>query len=118
MQAIPQTNVDDYIDQFDGEVKKRLILLRALILELSPDAVESISYGMPAYKLGKKPFVYFAGFAKHVGFYALPTTHAKFKSELSKYKTGKGSVQFPNDQAFPIELIKELVFFRLLEMGH
>jgi uncharacterized protein YdhG (YjbR/CyaY superfamily) len=70
---------------------------------------------MPAYKTHGKPLVYFAGFKKHIGFYATPTGHAEFKSELSQYKQGKGSVQFPIDQPVPYELIDRIVEFRVQE---
>lgn len=113
MKANTPANVEAYIDQFDGEVKTRLKQLRTMIKEEVPNAAESISYGMPAYKLSGKPLAYFAGYAHHIGFYALPTAHEAFKVALSKYKTGKGSVQFPNDQPLPTDLIKEMLQFRV-----
>ena len=62
-----------------------------------------------------KPLVYFAGFKNHIGFYATPTGHAEFAKELSKYKHGKGSVQFPVDKPLPLELIGKIVKFRVEE---
>lgn len=109
------TNVDQYIQGFEEETQERLIALRKLIRETAPEAVESISYGMPAYKVNGKPLVYFAGYKSHIGFYATPTGHKAFEEELSKYKQGKGSVQFPLSEALPIKLIKEIVLFRLAE---
>jgi len=82
-------------------------------LQTAPDAVESISYAMPAYKLNGKPLVYFAGYKNHIGFYATPTGHEAFKEELSKYKQGKGSVQFPVDEPMPLDLIRRIVAFRV-----
>lgn len=87
--------------------------MRHLIRKNAPEAVESISYGMPGYKLNKKPLVYFAGHANHIGFYATPVGHEAFALELSGYKTGKGSVQFPIDQPLPTELIERMVRFRV-----
>jgi uncharacterized protein YdhG (YjbR/CyaY superfamily) len=109
------TNVDQYIQGFEEETQERLTAIRKLILETAPEAVESISYGMPAYKVNGKPLVYFAGYKSHVGFYATPTGHKAFEKELSKYKQGKGSVQFPLNEALPTKLIKEIVLFRLAE---
>ncbi|MDF3027377.1 MAG: hypothetical protein K0S23_1684 [Fluviicola sp.] len=109
------TTVDEYIQEFEGETRERLIAIRKLIRETAPEAVESISYGMPAYKVNGKPLVYFAGYKSHVGFYATPTGHKAFEKELSKYKQGKGSVQFPLNEPLPIKLIKEIVLFRLAE---
>jgi uncharacterized protein YdhG (YjbR/CyaY superfamily) len=71
--------------------------------------------GRPWYLLSTngKPLVYFAGFKKHIGFYATPTGHTEFANELSTYKQGKGSVQFPLDKPIPYELIKRIVAFRV-----
>ena len=109
------TSVDDYILSFPSEIQQRLTQIRALIKERAPDAVESISYGMPAYKTHGKPLVYFAAFAQHIGLYATPSGHSAFSSELSKYKQGKGSVQFPLDEPLPRELIERIVVFRVEE---
>jgi len=70
---------------------------------------------MPAYKINKKPLVYFGGFAKHIGFYATPTGHEKFRKQLSIYKQGKGSVRFPLDKPIPCDLIERIVKFRVKE---
>lgn len=78
-------------------------------------AEEGISYGMPAYKMNGRPLVYFAAFKNHIGFYATPTGHAAFAKELSGYKQGKGSVQFPVDEPMPLQLIADIVKFRVEE---
>ena len=107
-------NVDEYIEAFPTQIKSILEALRVIVLKNSPNANEGISYGMPAYKMNKKPLVYFAAFKNHIGFYATPTGHSQFAGELSKYKQGKGSVQFPFDDV-PYELIERIVKFRVLE---
>lgn len=104
--------VDTYINQFHGDMKVRLLEMRQVIRAEAPDADESISYGMPAYKLRGKPVVYFGGYEHHIGFYATPNGHEAFRDEFAKYKQGKGSVQFPNDKPLPIELIKRVVRYR------
>lgn len=105
-------SVDAYIAAFPQEVGSRLQTIRKTVQEIAPEAVESISYGMPAFKLNGKPLVYFSGFKKHIGFYATPSGHDAFVEELSLYKQGKGSVQFPHDKPLPKELIKRIVIFR------
>ncbi|MEL0456804.1 DUF1801 domain-containing protein [Flavobacteriaceae bacterium SZ-1-7] len=107
--------VEDYIAIFPEATQEKLNLMRETIKKHAPNTVESIAYGMPAYKLNKKPLVYFGGFAKHIGFYATPSGHEKFQEELSIYKQGKGSVQFPIDQPLPIDLIIKIVKFRVEE---
>jgi uncharacterized protein YdhG (YjbR/CyaY superfamily) len=107
-------SVDEYIRSFPNDIQTILEKIRTTIIKNSPNAVEGISYGMPAYKLNGKPLVYFAAFKNHIGFYATPTGHSKFKEELSGYKQGKGSVQFPVNEV-PYGLIKRIVEFRVSE---
>lgn len=104
--------VEEYIGQFEGEVKARLLKMRKLVRSTVPDAEEGIMYGLVGYKLNKKPLVYFGGFAHHIGFYATPNGHEAFAKEFARYKQGKGSVQFPNDQPLPVELIKRVIAYR------
>lgn len=109
----PMADVDAYIEQQPEGIRALLQRLRELIVATAPRAEESIAYGMPAYKLDGKPLVYFAGFAKHIGFYATPTGHEAFADELAHYKQGKGSVQFPLNQDLPWDLIERIVRFRV-----
>lgn len=108
-------DIDNYISGFPQDVQDILKKIRTIIQQSAPEAVESMAYGMPAYKTNKKPLVYFAAFKNHIGFYATPSGHTEFKRELSKYKQGKGSVQFPLDQPMPYELIELMVRFRVEE---
>lgn len=108
-------NFDAYIIDFPKETQDILIQIRSLIIKTAPEAKESINYGMPAFKLKGKPLVYFAAYENHIGFYATPTGHQAFANELSKYKQGKGSVQFPLNQAIPFDLIERITKFRVTE---
>ena len=108
-------NIDEYIAGFPEDIKEKLEQVRQLIRITAPQSEEMISYGMPAYKLHGRPLVYFAAFKNHIGFYATPTGHAEFAKELSTYKQGKGSVQFPIDQPMPLKLIAQIVEFRVIE---
>lgn len=114
MKTDPQT-VDAYMESFPEEVRKLLRKVRSTVRKNAPEAVEGIAYGMPAYKANGKPLVYFAGYRSHLGFYATPTGHKEFAAELSGYKQGKGSVQFPLDKPIPYELIGRIVAFRVKE---
>jgi uncharacterized protein YdhG (YjbR/CyaY superfamily) len=109
------STVDEYIASFPENIRVLLNMMRETIRLAAPDAEETIAYGMPAYKAYKKPLVYFAGFINHIGFYASPSGHSEFAKELSKYKQGKGSVQFPLDEPLPLELVSRIVKFRVKE---
>lgn len=108
-------SVDEYINTFPNEVQDVLQKIRATIKTQAPQAIESISYGMPSYKANGKPLVYFGGFKKHIGLYATPAGHKKFAQELAPYKQGKGSVQFPIHKPIPYNLIARMVTFKLTE---
>ena len=107
--------VASYFAKFPEASQKRMQQIRTLILEKAPEAQESISYGMPAYKTNGKPLIYFAAFKNHIGLYATPSGHTHFADALSQYKQGKGSVQFPNEQPLPLDLIAEIIAFRVEE---
>jgi len=107
------SNIDEYIAGFPKEVQAILEQVRATIRKVAPDAEEAISYGIPTFKLQKTNLVHFAGFKNHVGFYPTPTGSEAFKEELSGYKTGKGSVQFPLDKPMPLALITRITQFRI-----
>lgn len=104
-------NIDEYIAGFPDDVQKLLKQIRKTIKKAAPDAEESISYAIPTFKLNNRPLVYFAAFKNHVGLYATPNGHEAFQNELSGYKQGKGSVQFPLDKPMPLDLINKIVKF-------
>ena len=105
-------SIDEYIERFPEETQQLLQEMRLMIRRAAPKAEESISYGMPTFRLGRNR-VYFAGFRNHIGFYPIPSGIEAFKKELSKYKQGKGSVQFPIDEPLPLALVSRIVKFRM-----
>ena len=107
--------IDIYIKQFPTKVQEELHKIRQLIKTNAPYAEEMISYGMPGYKINKKPLVYFAAYKNHIGLYATPSGNEQFKKELSVYKQGKGSVQFPLDKPIPYKLIGRIVKYKMKE---
>lgn len=107
-------DIDAYIISQPIDVRERLEQIRQTIKTAAPKAEEVISYHMPAFKFHGM-LVYFAAYKNHIGFYALPSDHDEFKKELSIYKQGKGSVQFPLDKPIPLTLIKKIVKFRMKE---
>lgn len=114
MEMKKPSTVDEYIAQFAPETQRTLQQVRALIKKTAPDAEEVISYAMPGYKWNGM-LVWFAGYGHHLGFYPMPSALTAFKSELSKYKSSKGAVQFPLDQKMPIALITKMIKFRMQE---
>ncbi len=102
-------SVDEYIASAPEETQGKLKELRKTILETVPEAEESISYGLSAYKYKGKPLIYFGIWKKHIGIYALPANIDEYKEELKKYVTSKGAIQIPLDEKLPIPMIKKLI---------
>jgi len=106
--------IDEYIKLFPKHIKKKLSEIRTCIKKAAPAADEKISYQIPTFYLCGN-LVHFGGFSKHIGFYPGAGAVIKFKYELSKYKTAKGSIQFPIDKPLPVVLIRKIVKYRIEE---
>jgi uncharacterized protein YdhG (YjbR/CyaY superfamily) len=104
--------IDEYIRAFPKPVQKKLESIRRLVRKLAPEAQEKISYQIPTFYLNGN-LVHFAAFKSHIGFYPTPSGINEFQEELSKYKNGKGSVQFPMEDPLPMELIRRMVEYRI-----
>lgn len=107
-------NIDDYIATFPENVQHKLNELRSAIKESAPEAEEAISYGMPTFKLNGN-LVHFAAYKRHIGFYPTHSGILAFEEKLSVYKHSKGAVQFPIDGPIPLDMVREMVRFRVKE---
>ncbi len=102
------TPIDTYIKDSDPRVQKYLKQLKRIIKDVLPKQVEeTISYGIPTFKLNRKYVVYFGGFKEHVSIFPAPV--AAFVKELKNYHTSKGTVRFSLGKPLPISLIKKMV---------
>ena len=106
--------INEYIATFPEDVQEILEKMRKVIHEAAPEAEETISYGMPTFKLHGN-LVHFAAYKKHIGFYPTPSGITAFKEEISGYKSSKGAVQFPLDKPVPYDLVEKMVVFRVKE---
>ncbi|MHB9033341.1 MAG: iron chaperone [Anaerolineae bacterium] len=107
-------SIDEYIADHPAEIQARLQQLRKVIQAAAPDAVEGISYNMPAFSLGGA-LVYYSAFKRHIGFYPAPRDVAEFKEELAHYQGSKGTLQFPHNQPLPLDLVTRIVRYRARE---
>jgi uncharacterized protein YdhG (YjbR/CyaY superfamily) len=108
--------VDEYIAAVPEPARSRLREMRAAIRSAVPaEAVEIISYQIPAFKTNKV-LVWYAGFSKHCSLFPTASVIERFRDELAGFKVSKGTVQFPIEQALPIVLIKKLVKARVAQV--
>ena len=108
------SSISEYIQTFPPEVQTILTELRILIQKAAPNAIEKISYQIPTFYLNGN-LVHFAAYKNHIGFYPSSSGISEFAEELKKYKTSKGTIQFPIHEPLPMDLIKKIVEFRVKE---
>jgi len=113
--AAPKTFAD-YARRFPRNVRERLQSIRQTIRAAAPDATETISYKMPAFRL-TRILAWYGAHDRHIGFYPGAAAIAAFKNDLARYKSAKGSVQFPHDEPLPLDVIRRIVKFRIDEQS-
>lgn len=107
-------SIDEYIAGFPEDIQARLQAVRATIRAAAPDAAERISYQMPTFALHGN-LVHFAALKNHIGFYPTSSGITAFEDQLSRYEHSKGAVRFPLDQPLPLDLIRQIVQYRVTE---
>ena len=115
MKAAAAKSFEEYARRFPSDVQQLLRTMRKTIREAAPDAQETISYRIPAFRLTKM-LVWYGAHTGHIGFYPGAAAIAAFEADLSAYKSAKGSVQFPFDQPLPLDLVSRMVKFRVKDV--
>jgi uncharacterized protein YdhG (YjbR/CyaY superfamily) len=107
--------VNEYFATVPQSARSKLQELRKAIRSAVPvESTETISYGIPCFKLNGC-LVWFAGFANHCSLFPTSSVIAAFKKELKNFHTSKGTIQFPLDKPLPVALVKRLVKARVAQ---
>ncbi|MGD0222451.1 MAG: DUF1801 domain-containing protein [Terriglobia bacterium] len=110
----PKT-VDEYLAGVPEPARSTLNKIRAAIRSaVPPEASETISYRIPAFKY-KGVLVWFAAFRDHCSFFPTASVIDAFKNELKGYSISKGTIQFPTDKPLPAALVKKMVKVRVAQ---
>jgi uncharacterized protein YdhG (YjbR/CyaY superfamily) len=105
-------DMDEYIQQFDADVREILEQIRQTIRAVAPEAKEVISYQMPAFRRNGI-LVYFAAWQKHIGLYPPVSGDKAIEKAVARYAGEKGNLQFPLDEPIPYDLISRIVKLRV-----
>lgn len=105
-------DIDAYILQFSPDVRAVLRDVRAAIRRAAPDAEETISYQMPAFRQ-HGILVYFAAWKNHIGLYPPISGDKAIEKAIARYAGPKGNLQFPLDEPMPLALIERIVKLRV-----
>jgi uncharacterized protein YdhG (YjbR/CyaY superfamily) len=110
----PKT-IAEYIVAAPKEAQKHLREIYATLKKAVPGATEGIKWGNPVFEENRILFA-FAAYKSHLNFMPTPSALTPFKKDLAKYKTGKGSIQFPYDTPLPKPLIRKIAAHRVKEL--
>ena len=112
----PPKTIDEYLARVNADHRDALQKIREAIRAAAPKAEESISYGIPAFRLKGRSLVFFGAWVNHCAFYpGSSATLKKFQNELSDFQTSKGTLRFSPDKPLPVALVKRLVKARIAE---
>ncbi|MCC6721668.1 MAG: DUF1801 domain-containing protein [Bacteroidia bacterium] len=104
-------SIDEYLSKLKTDKIEKITLIRNIVKNTIPEASETISYEMPAFKYKNRILIYFAAFKNHISIFPAPRTAQEFADELKNYKGGKGTVQFQDSNPLPLHLIERIVKF-------
>ncbi len=110
------TTVDAYMAGLPDDRRVAMETLRSTIRAAAPDAVELISYQMPAFKTHGRFLVSYASFKRHYSLF--PASDAVVQTlgdEVAPYLSGSGTIRFPADQPIPVETVRKIVTIRVGE---
>lgn len=111
-------NVDEYMSTLPDDRRAVMEELRTTIGAAAPDAIEAISYNMPAFRLDGRFLVSYEAFKRHYSLFPWSDAMAaELGAALEPYAVGKGTIRFPNDQPIPLDLVARVVEFRLREVA-
>jgi uncharacterized protein YdhG (YjbR/CyaY superfamily) len=108
------TTIAAYIATAPAESRAQLREMLACLRTAAPGTKEGLKWGMPSLSYGRI-LVMFAGYRHHIGFYPTSSPIRAFKKDLSRYKTARGSIQFPLEEPLPRALIRKITKFRARE---
>lgn len=101
--------VDEYVESFPLEVQVKLEAMRSAVRAAVPGATETMSYGMPTYRLDGRAIVHVAAWTSFISVYPLPEGDEDFERELAPYRATRATARFPLAQPLPLALVARLV---------
>jgi uncharacterized protein YdhG (YjbR/CyaY superfamily) len=112
---LSKLEIDQYISAQKEPEKSLLKSMRNMILEVEPELKQGISYGIPAFKLGKDVVCGIAARKSGCSFYPFSgSVLAALKTDLVKYKQTKSALHF--DAPLPKTLVRKLMTQRMVQI--
>ncbi len=113
------TDIDDYLNRASPTQRIELEKIRQAVKHLVPDAEEVISYGIPTFKHNKRALIYYAAYKDHMSIH--PASDRMIKvigGPLAEFRTGKGTLQFTENNPIPEPMLQAIIRFRFAEISN
>ena len=107
-------DIDAYLAGLTDEQRATLESMSRTILAIAPEAVESISYGIPTFKLRGRPLAYIGAAKNHCALYGFSVD--AFTDDLAAYDVEKGTIRYPIGEPLPEPLVRKLLEARMAEI--
>lgn len=116
--GVSKSPIDDHLDKFDPPQRQALQVTCGVVRAALPGAAETISYGMPTFKVDGVAVLGLDGFTTHNSLFPYSgSVVALIDDRLPGYATGKGTIRFPLDTPFPAALLKRVIKVRIAEIN-
>jgi uncharacterized protein YdhG (YjbR/CyaY superfamily) len=110
---VSDPRVDAYLAALPADQREVLERLRRDVARLVPEAVETISYGMPAFRLRGRFLISYAGWKDHCSIYAIDDALLeKHADSIRGYGRTKGALHFTKERPLPDALLEDLIELR------
>jgi len=115
MSKIKPSTVDEYIDAAPSFAQEKLKEIRSILKSVVPEATEMLKWGNPVL-MDKRILFSYTAYKTHINFMPTGPAMKPFMNELSEFKIGKDTIQFPYDKPLPRNLIKRMAEFRIKDV--
>jgi uncharacterized protein YdhG (YjbR/CyaY superfamily) len=107
-----------YMARLPAHARRELKKLRSIIRAAAPGSAESLSYGIPAFTLGGRGFIWYAAWTEHLSLYPVNAAMRRGNAAaLRRFKLSKGTIRFPLTAPLPVGLVRQLVKARVAELS-
>lgn len=109
--------IDAELAALPDDKRAALAALRRTIQAAAPEAVEAISYGMPAFRYHGRSLVSYLAAKAHCSLFPMSgAVISAHRDELASYDTAKGTIRFTPARPLPDTLVTMIVRARMAEI--
>jgi uncharacterized protein YdhG (YjbR/CyaY superfamily) len=108
--------IDARLAALPADQRAALQALRQTIAAAAPEAEETISYGMPAFRYHGRALVSYSAFKAHCSLFPMSAALIEaHRDEFAGFATAKGTVRFTPEHPLPNDLVELIVRERMAQ---